>query len=45
MTLVLQLMRENKTTVVLTTHDIDDIEELCNRIIIIDKGNLIMTVR
>jgi ABC-2 type transport system ATP-binding protein len=27
-----------KTTVILTTHDIGDIEELCSRIIIIDKG-------
>ena len=26
------------TTIILTTHDLDDIEELCNRIIIIDKG-------
>ena len=29
------------TTVVLTTHDIQDIEELCSRILIIDKGRLI----
>lgn len=29
------------TTVVLTTHDIEDIEELCNRILIIDNGKLI----
>ena len=29
------------TTVILTTHDIGDIEELCNRIIIIDKGKKI----
>lgn len=29
------------TTVVLTTHDIGDIEELCSRILIIDKGSLI----
>lgn len=26
------------TTVILTTHDLEDIEELCSRIIIIDKG-------
>lgn len=30
-----------KTTVILTTHDIGDIEELCNRIIIIDEGKKI----
>lgn len=29
------------TTVILTTHDIGDIEELCSRIIIIDKGKKI----
>lgn len=29
------------TTVILTTHDIDDIEELCSRIIIIDEGKKI----
>lgn len=29
------------TTVILTTHDIEDIEELCNRIIIIDDGKKI----
>jgi ABC-2 type transport system ATP-binding protein len=30
-----------KTTIILTTHDIGDIEALCKRIIIIDKGKLI----
>lgn len=30
--------RELKTTVILTTHDISDVEELCKRIVIIDKG-------
>lgn len=29
------------TTIILTTHDLSDIEELCNRIIIIDKGSKI----
>lgn len=29
------------TTVILTTHDIEDIEELCSRIIIIDEGKKI----
>lgn len=29
------------TTVILTTHDLSDIEELCNRIIIIDKGKML----
>ncbi|MCX8132207.1 MAG: ATP-binding cassette domain-containing protein [Clostridia bacterium] len=33
--------REFKTTVILTTHDMFDIEELCSRMIIIDKGSKI----
>lgn len=30
-----------RTTVLLTTHDLDDIEELCRRIMIIDHGTLL----
>lgn len=33
-----EINRQYETTVILTTHDLSDIEELCNRIIIIDKG-------
>jgi ABC-2 type transport system ATP-binding protein len=33
--------RERGTTVILTTHDLGDIEELCKRVIIIDEGALI----
>lgn len=29
------------TTVILTTHDMDDIEDLCSRILILDQGRLI----
>lgn len=36
-----EINRKYKTTVILTTHDIEDIEELCNRIIIIDDGKKI----
>lgn len=36
-----EINEKYKTTVVLTTHDIEDIEELCNRIIIIDDGKKI----
>ena len=32
---------ERKTTVILTTHDLLDIEALCNRIMIIDHGKVI----
>lgn len=33
--------QEKKTTVILTTHDLKDIEEVCDRIILIDKGKMI----
>jgi viologen exporter family transport system ATP-binding protein len=33
--------REFRTTVLLTTHDLDDIEELCRRIMIIDRGRVL----
>lgn len=36
-----EINEKYKTTVILTTHDIGDIEELCNRIIIIDEGRKI----
>lgn len=32
---------EKKTTVILTTHDLKDIEDVCDRIILLDKGNII----
>ena len=38
---LLQLRRDRGTTIILTTHDIMDIERLCQRIIIIDKGCII----
>lgn len=36
-----ELNKKYNTTVILTTHDLDDIEELCDRIIMIDKGKII----
>lgn len=35
---IAKLNKEEKTTVVLTTHDLNDIELLCKRIVMIDKG-------
>lgn len=35
------LNRERGTTVLLTTHDLDDVERLCKRIIIIDQGRVL----
>lgn len=39
--LIKELNVKKKTTVILTTHDIGDIEALCDRVIIIDKGKII----
>jgi ABC-2 type transport system ATP-binding protein len=36
-----EINREFHTTVLLTTHDLDDIEELCRRILIIDHGKVL----
>ena len=36
-----EMNRKYNTTVILTTHDMEDIENLCNRIIIIDEGSVI----
>ena len=38
---ILKLNQERGTTILLTTHDINDIERLCRRVLIIDKGRLI----
>lgn len=35
------LNKRYHTTIILTTHDMKDIEELCSRIIIIDKGEIL----
>ncbi len=40
-TFLAELNRDAGTTVVLTTHDLDDIERLCERIIVIDHGRLV----
>ncbi len=33
--------KQKNTTVILTTHDLKDIEDVCNRIILLDKGKII----
>lgn len=36
-----ELNAERKTTIILTTHDMNDIEQICGRILMIDKGKLL----
>ena len=38
---ITQINEQEKTTIILTTHDLNDIESLCKRIIMIDKGSLV----
>ena len=39
---ILQLNREKNTTVILTTHDMQDIKALTNRVILIGKGKVLL---
>jgi ABC-2 type transport system ATP-binding protein len=38
---ILELNRTRNTTIILTTHDLGDVQALCRRIIIIDKGKIL----
>ena len=38
---ILKINKEFNTTIILTTHDMKDIQKLCNRVIIIDEGYLL----
>ena len=38
---ILHVNREHGTTVLLTTHDLSDVEKLCERVMIIDHGQLL----
>ena len=40
-TLIHALNKQKKTTVILTTHDMGDVDALCERIVIIDKGKML----
>ncbi len=39
--LIKELNKQRNTTVILTTHDMGDVDALCERIIIIDKGKML----
>jgi ABC-2 type transport system ATP-binding protein len=38
---IMHINRERGTTILLTTHDLSDVEKLCNRVLIIDHGQLL----
>lgn len=38
---ILDVNRQKQITMILTTHDMDDIEQVCGRIIVIDKGEIL----
>ncbi len=40
-TLIQALNQEKHTTVILTTHDMGDVDALCRRVVIIDKGKML----
>ncbi|MBQ9696781.1 MAG: ATP-binding cassette domain-containing protein [Oscillospiraceae bacterium] len=40
-TLIQALNQEKHTTVILTTHDMGDVDALCKRVVIIDKGKML----
>lgn len=40
-TFVADMNRERGTTVILTTHDLADVERLCSRVILIDRGRVL----
>ncbi len=40
--IIKQLNKEYKTTILLTTHDLDDIESLCKRVLILNEGKIIL---
>lgn len=39
--LIKEINHKKKTTIFLTSHDISDVEKLCDRVIIIDKGTIV----
>jgi len=40
--LIKRMNKEYKTTVVLTSHDVSDIEKLCKRVIIVNNGQIVL---
>jgi|LSQX01.1.fsa_nt_gb ABC-type Mn2+/Zn2+ transport system ATPase subunit len=42
--IILQLHKINKQTILLVSHDIDIIKKLCNRVVWMERGNIVMDV-
>ena len=40
--LIKKINKELKTTIIFTSHDVGDIEEVCKRVIIINNGNIVL---
>ena len=40
--LIKRMNKEYKTTVVLTSHDVSDIEKLCKRVIVVNNGSIVL---
>lgn len=38
---ITQINKEEKTTFIITSHDLEDIEHLCHRVIVINKGEIV----
>ncbi len=38
---ILHINQQHRTTIILTTHDLSDVEKLCERVMIIDKGRVL----
>jgi len=38
---IIKLNKETKTTIILTSHDMDDIEKVCDRVVIINNGSIV----
>lgn len=41
-TLIKKINKELKTTIIFTSHDMSDIEEVCNRVIVINNGKIVL---
>ena len=37
-----EMNAERRTTVLLTTHDLDDVEQLCRRLLVVDQGRVLL---